>query len=337
MSHKKDLAAGAAAALLLSAFAVIAIFGLKQKPAIASSVVLKNHDLYLLDTTIGEKRLSTSSNIEMLFDQKNGHVLFGEQWQGAAPESENSGGSKLRVMRDDGSDDRAVTDDLANGAFFDPEGGSIYYTTRAQDLYAVNLDGSGRRKLREKVLSPALSHDGRFAVYQKLNPDWTPGQYYDRALGLAVLDLKTGKEKMVGATWEDFDPIWTPDDKKILFFSRSADGLASHFIMNADGSNRRQLTNIGQKFVSDKTVPVPSEMPIWSKDGHTLVYESDRQIWVNEFAASMDGMRGTRAIGYGKHPQWLDDGKTLRVLVGKDDDVIDATTVRMDIQGHILH
>lgn len=333
MLHKKKFLAVAPAIAIL-VFAMLA--GMKMRTATASPVVLKGHKLYLADTTLGEKKLPLRDDVEILFDQKAGYVLFGKGWTGAAPESENHGGTILHVMRADGSGERRVTDDLVREAFLDPAATRIYYVTREQDLYVEGIGGSGKKRLAEKVLGVSLSPKGGAAAYQKLNPDWSVGDYFDRAMGLTVFDLAKGEEKRISTAWEDFAPVWTPDGAKILFFSRSPEGLASHFIMNADGSGRRQLTNLGQKFVSDRTVPVPSERPIWSKDGRVLVYESDRQIWVNEFSPGIERVVGARPIVYGKHPEWTKDGKTLRVLVGQNGDFDQGSFVNVDLTGKIL-
>lgn len=340
MHKKRNLICAVLA--LLSVVSAGSFFVVKMT-ASAAPLILKNHKLYLLDTTVGEKKISTAGDVEILFDRKGGWILFGERWEGSQADTEDAGGSRLRLMRENGSGEKSVTDGPIRAAFFDRFGRSVYYTTVDQDLYALNADLSGRKLLAEKVLDANLSPDGRTVVYQKLNPDWKPGQYYDRALGLTVLDLASGKERRITDSWEDFTPLWTPNGRQILFYSRSPEGLASHFLINADGTGRRQLTNIGQKTVTDKTVAIPSELPVWSPDGRKLIYESDREIWLNEFSTNKDRLTAARAIGYGKHPEWA-DGSSIRVLVGNDGDpgkqsgaAFDtASTVRIGLDGALL-
>lgn len=332
--RKRTLFTGAILTLLIAAgaFSVVRM----TKPASAAPLVVKNHKLYLLDTTVGEKRIPTADEVELLFDRKAGSILFGARWEGSRADTTDAGGARLRLMRENGGGEQAVTDAHVRAAFFDRAAKTVYYTTVDQDLYAVNADLSGRKRLASKVLSANLSPDGRSIVYQKLNADWRPGQYYDQALGLTVLDLASGTETRITRSWEDFAPFWTPDGREIVFYSRSPEGLASQFIIGADGADRRQLTNVGQKAVSDATVPVPSELPSWSPDGRKLIYESDKEIWLNEFAPKRERVISAKSLGYGKHPEWTDGGASVRVLVGKDGDAENASTVRMGLDGKIL-
>jgi hypothetical protein len=331
------------AVFALVSFVTAGSFLKSMKAATAAPIRLKNHRLFLLDTTVGEKRITTAGDVELLFDRKAGRILFGERWEGSATDTEDAGGSLLRLMRADGSGEQAVTDGPVRAAFFDRPGKTIYYTTVNQDLYALNADLSGRKLLAEKALGANLSPDGRRVVYQKLNADWKPGQLYDQALGLTVLDLASGAERRITASWEDFTPLWTPDGRSILFFSRSPEGLASHFLIKADGTGRRQMTNIGQQTVTDETVPIPSELPAWSADGQKLIYESDREIWLNEFSPKKDRLTAARSIGYGKHPEWANGG-SVRVLMGNDGEsgnvsgegVDFASTVRIGLDGSLL-
>ena len=60
----------------------------------------------------------------------------------------------------------------------------------------------------------------------------------------------------------DFDPVYTPDGSKIVFASRKEGSKADIFVMNADGSGRRQLT---QGSSDDRK-------PAVSSDGSTVYF-----------------------------------------------------------------
>jgi Tol biopolymer transport system component len=233
-------------------------------------------------------------------------------------------------MNDDGTNEKSLFSELVNFGFLDDSAQKVYFTSRNQDLYVVNVDGGNLQKIQEKVLQPDLSPDGKYLVYQKLNADWEVGQYSDRALGITVLDLQTGGEKRISQSWEDFNSFWTPDGKKILFFSRSPEGLASHFIMDVDGNNRKQLTNFGEMFITERVVPIPSERPIWSANGRYLVYESDREIWVNKFSDNYNNLIEAKQLAYGRDPQWLVDGKSITVVVNNSN-IINQALITIDI------
>lgn len=298
--------------VVASALSLTAFFGLQRTGA--SRIILENGDLYSISETIGAQRYTNLGDIKFVFDQKYDKALYGRGWQGALPETEVTGGTELWLRKLGSKQDRKIAEERVTYAFFDPEATKIYYTTENWDLFVVNIDGSNKTKVAEKALFPDLSRDGQYLVYQKLNADWQPGDYSDQALGLAVLDLKTKEEKLVTKTFEDFSPIWSPNGEKIAFFSRSPEGLASLFMVNADGSNRVQLTNIGQTVFSDKTVPSLSERPIWSKDGKHFIYESDRVIWHLEFNEAQSQVVKAEKVAYGIDPEWKEDGKSITVV-----------------------
>lgn len=299
----------------------------------ASRFILTDGNLYSISNTLGEKNyaaITQNKDIKIIFDQKDGKILYGKGWEEETIESESTGGIRLYVMNDDGSNEKSVFPELINYALLDGNGQKIYLTTRNYDLYSINIDGSNPQKIQEKVIHPDLSSDGRRLVYQKLNPEWQIGQYFDSALGITVMDLQNNTEIRISQNWEDFNPFWTPDNHKILFFSRSPEGLASHFIMDADGNNRKQLSNFGQVFVTGKTVPIPSERPIWSSDGKYLIYESDREIWVNKFSSNQENLISAKQLAYGRDPKWLIDGKKISVVVNNTN-IINQALITVDI------
>lgn len=297
---------------------------------------LRDGNVHLVDTSLGEKQITDDRDTRIVFDQKGNYILYGRGWEGELPESEVMGGTRLRVMSLDGKDDREVAVELVNEAFFDKSGKTIYYVTREKDLYQVPTAGGEPRSYGTKALNVDLSPDGKRLAYLKLNDDWQPGSYLENVPGLAVLDVDSGQEALISDNAFDFAPIWTPNGRSILFYSRSPEGMASMFVMRADGSDRRQLTNVGQAFVSGQTVAMPSEKPVWSPGGRHLAYESDRQIWILEFDETRTNLKSAQPVSYGKSPRWDADGKSLHVLVGKGNDFSSSSLVRIDLTGRVL-
>lgn len=322
--------------LLLFSFFLLALGGLFLLPAPsegAMRIVLKDGDLYTISEALGEKRLTTKGDIKFIFEKKNQHLLVGKGIKHADPAGEATPSTDLILMSDDGLRETSIADGVLRAAF-NRKGDKVLFNTRELDLYLSNPDGSGKIKIQEKADKFEVDPTDRRIAYQKLNSDWKVNEYYDRALGIAVMDLETGKETLLSQTADDFNPFWTPSGQKILFFSSSPEGLASHFIMNPDGSERTQLTNHEQVYVTDQTIPIPSEKPIWSKDGRFLVYESDREIWVNEFDADHTRVVRSQHIGYGKDPQWIADGKLLSIVVAKSEKS-KAGLITVDLLGNV--
>ena len=71
---------------------------------------------------------------------------------------------------------------------------------------------------------------------------------------------------------DDFDPAWSPDGKQIAFVSNrpTANGDGQFiYVMNADGSDVRQLTT-----------ETDSKFPDWSHDGKAITYTAYGDIYV---------------------------------------------------------
>jgi TolB protein len=78
--------------------------------------------------------------------------------------------------------------------------------------------------------------------------------------GLSYLTLNP-----LGVDFSDYGPVWSPDGTRIAF-ECDTEGGGPICVVNADGSDRRQLTN-GQYFDSN---------PAWSPDSQWIAFESDR-------------------------------------------------------------
>ncbi len=148
----------------------------------------------------------------------------------------------------------------------------------------------------------------------------------------------------------DDQPEWSPDGKKIAFFSRRA-GTQQVFVMNADGSEETNLTRRegadsapawrpdGKKilFVSDrdgkglrlhvmdangdnvellpaKESPSGMVIPAWSPDGKQIAYSDRIGDAVEIFTCDADGKNPKRLTmlgGFNTFPAWSRDGKRI--------------------------
>jgi TolB protein len=95
------------------------------------------------------------------------------------------------------------------------------------------------------------------------------------------------------------EPAWSPDGSQIAFASKR-DGATHIFVMQADGSGTRRLTN-GLK---------EDSRPAWSPDGATMVFGREGAL----FAVSTGGgkaRRVGRGLGCAGDPAWSPDGKLI--------------------------
>ncbi|MBA3655998.1 MAG: PD40 domain-containing protein [Gemmatimonadaceae bacterium] len=207
------------------------------------------------------------------------------------------------VMRADGSNLRRISDGRGKttcGWFFpgskkllfastsahdavcpvrpDPSKGYVWPLDR-YDIYTVNRDGSELKRLTHNDVYTAesvLSPDGKRIVFTSLK-DGDLDIYTMNVDGSNVRRL-TNTPGYDGGAW------WSPDGKELVYRSNHpregpelqqyrdylAQGLVRPskvelFLMNADGSNQRQITNLGGANFG----------PSWTPDGKRIVFSSN--------------------------------------------------------------
>lgn len=154
------------------------------------------------------------------------------------------------------------------------------------------------------------------------NPDWSPdgtrvvfesgrdGQLSIYSIGVDGSDLV----RLTDPEYNDEGPVWSPDGTKIAFFSNRREGREGQpvslqvYVMNADGSDQRRLTNEGSAL--DYHVS-------WSPDGTRLVFQSRPELnpGVHSlYVVNLDGTGRTRVTD-GQYddtsPQWSPDGRRI--------------------------
>jgi len=126
-----------------------------------------------------------------------------------------------------------------------------------------NLDGSNPQVF-EGAQDGAISPDGAKLVYSVFNA------------GISVADLVTSKtEQIPGTANGDFNPIWSPDGKQIVFMRGM--GIFDLFIVEADGANMHQVTHGGVQ-----------EWPVgWLPDGRLVYTVPGRENEYTNFAVDV--------------------------------------------------
>ena len=160
----------------------------------------------------------------------------------------------------------------------DPSKGYVWPLDR-YDLYTVNRDGTGQTRLTnydvytaEAVLSP----DGKTIVFTSLK---------DGDLDIYTMNVDgTNVQRLTNTVGYDGGPWWSPDGKRIVYRANHPQDSAQLrqykdllderlvkpsrvelYVMNADGSDQRQITALGGANFG----------PSWSPDGSKIIFASN--------------------------------------------------------------
>ena len=158
--------------------------------------------------------------------------------------------TRLMAADRDGSHERQITDGsaIAWNGHWSPDGRHIAFTSRTDPkgdlaIYVVDADGGGRRQLSRfpagagNVQWPIWSPDGRRLAVQVNARGGGAAQIW-------VLDAATGEARQLtppGGPYLDETPSWCGDGRRLAFQSNRS-GSTQVWMMNADGSDARQIT-----------------------------------------------------------------------------------------------
>jgi Tol biopolymer transport system component len=163
------------------------------------------------------------------------------------------------------------------------------------DVWTMNLDGSDRRPLvvlPEDQFYPSLSPDMKTVLFSTVAP---PGGRNIQAMDVATGVVTTLYDYSVASY--DSAPAWSPDGRQIAFES-NADGDREIYVMNADGSNVRQITHN----------TLWDEGPAWSPDGRQFAFSSGADdATLDIWTMNVDGTnlhQLTTYPGHDESPDW---------------------------------
>ncbi len=204
------------------------------------------------------------------------------------------------TSRPDGSDLQNIfsTPGYDGEATLSPDGSRIVFTSTRDgdlDIYTMNVDGSDVRKLTDRVGydgGPFFSHDGSMIVYRA----WHPENDEDQADYLALLsDGKVRPSRM---------EIW---------------------VMNADGTNQRQVTNLGGANFA----------PFFHPDNERILFSSNHEGGVQPrnfdlFLVNLDGSGLTKVTTHADFdgfPMFSPDGTKLVFASNRHGNVAGETNI----------
>jgi TolB protein len=185
---------------------------------------------------------------------------------------------------------------------------------RQKDLYVVDYDGHGARKLTHggTALSPSWSTDGGLLAFAWLGK---------KGWSIYSLPSAGGKPAMVRSGGGlNSAPAYAPDGRT-LAFSSSFEGNSELYVQAAGGGTPRRLTK-------NRAIDTA---PSWSPNGQKIAFTSDRDGSVQVYIMDADGANVRRLVygfAYTDSPDWSPKGDRLAFVVrsggGFDIYVVDA-------------
>jgi TolB protein len=145
---------------------------------------------------------------------------------------------QICLMNADGTDRKQLTDFQATAFYpsISPDGEMVFFSSRnsgGYEIYSISVGGGKATRLTNGIGSlyaPELSPNSEWILFTK-NGD-----------GLWLM-RPDGKNPHSLTDRDDIDPTWSADGSMIAFASSRA-GARQLFVMNADGTNIRQVTNL---------------------------------------------------------------------------------------------
>ncbi|MDB5032805.1 MAG: exported protein of unknown function [Chlorobi bacterium] len=186
-----------------------------------------------------------------------------------------------------------------------PDGKSVVYSTKDGRLLIQNSDGTGEAKV--------ISTNATYETIPEFSPNGGQIAFYhgDGGTDLYVVNADGGNLHSIASNAQDFGQgdsrmAWSPDGTKLAYTGTATNSDGDIFVVNADGSNRKNITN-----------DAPGDLqPAWSPDGTKLAFSTvSTDLGAQIIMINADGTGRTlvtpNVMNNDVYPTWSPDGKYI--------------------------
>ncbi len=211
---------------------------------------------------------------------------------------------QICIMNADGSGRKQLTHFDATTFYpsLSPDGKTIYFVSRQKgtfDIYSMALDGGDVTQLTKGIgtlYAPELSPNGKRIVFT------------NNGNGIWVMRADGNNPHPITFK-DDIDPTWSPDGSKISFAS-SRKGDRQLFIMDSNGDNVEQLTNLSNM----------GGRSTWSPDGTKIAFyrgtQGNHDIYIVD--VNTKDIKKLTNGGDNLGPSWSPDGNWIAFTSFRD-------------------
>ncbi len=250
--------------------------------------------------------------------------------RGAAITFADSTGDNIYRLDDETSEAFSIvnaSDDSESVAFpsWSPDGSRLAYTVfedACSQIFVFDTKAQSNTEITPKTgqnRHANWSPDGNTLAFVSA---FVRGDKPNRAI--AIIDLNTGEEsRLTDITGKNQDPSWSPDGKKLVF-SRTEETITRIWVMEADGSNQKPITEGPNDFE-----------PAWSPTEPRIAFARRDAVEKGIYVMQPDGSEITMLLGRADvfAPVWSPDGTKLLFQSGESDL---ALIFQMDADGQNL-
>lgn len=204
-----------------------------------------------------------------------------------------------------------------------PDGQWIAFTsiddeTATTDIFVARRNGSDRRRLTADAASdgnPTWSPDGQRLAWASSRANGTLDIWTMNADGSDARQLTTSRlvNPLPGSGQVATQPAWSPDGRRLVY-AVGLNGRSHLWVMNADGSGKRQLTR--HEIADDYE-------PTWSPDGRVILFRRTLRTPAVTTQFRVDAETGAEIVNLfvsvieaAETPAWSPDGTWILTSSG---------------------